>query len=68
MHGEAAGVAKPLKQKTSRADRRAIQEAQRAAKSAAREAGSHWFLFSLLKLCCVLQVWRSLFYSASLFH
>lgn len=38
-HGEAAGIAKPLKQKTSKADRRALQEAQRAAKAAAREAG-----------------------------
>ncbi|KAH7661690.1 translation initiation factor eIF-2B subunit delta protein [Dioscorea alata] len=39
VHGEAAGIAKPLKQKTSKADRRALQEAQRAAKAAAREAG-----------------------------
>ncbi|KAJ6793124.1 translation initiation factor eIF-2B subunit delta-like [Iris pallida] len=34
-----AGTSRPLKQKTSKADRRAIQEAQRAAKAAAREAG-----------------------------
>lgn len=38
QHDEAAAP-KPLKEKTTKAERRALQEAQRAAKSAAKEGG-----------------------------
>ncbi|XP_058087153.1 probable translation initiation factor eIF-2B subunit delta [Magnolia sinica] len=39
VQNERAGGSKPLKEKTSKAERRAIQEAQRAAKAAAKNAG-----------------------------
>ncbi|KAJ6794819.1 translation initiation factor eIF-2B subunit delta-like [Iris pallida] len=39
MQNEGTGTSRPLKQKTTKADRRAIQEAQRATKAAAKEAG-----------------------------
>ncbi|XP_073006106.1 uncharacterized protein [Typha latifolia] len=39
MQNEGVGISKPQKQKTSKAERRAVQEAQRAAKAAAKEAG-----------------------------
>lgn len=38
---EGAPTSIPQKQKTSKAERRAIQEAQRAAKAAAKEAGNY---------------------------
>ncbi|CAD5175588.1 unnamed protein product [Musa acuminata subsp. malaccensis] len=37
---DGAGVSKTLKEKTTKAERRAVQEAQRAAKAAAKEAGA----------------------------
>ncbi|XP_010908286.3 uncharacterized protein [Elaeis guineensis] len=43
------GISKPQKQKTSKAERRAIQEAQRAAKAAAKEAGDQFVLCEAVK-------------------
>jgi hypothetical protein len=40
IRNEGAPASIPQKQKTSKAERRAIQEAQRAAKAAAKEAGN----------------------------
>lgn len=47
IQNEGAPASIPQKQKTSKAERRAIQEAQRAAKAAAKEAGNYFF-FSFL--------------------
>lgn len=41
VRNEGAPASIPQKQKTSKAERRAIQEAQRAAKAAAKEAGNY---------------------------
>ena len=41
IRNEGALASIPQKQKTSKAERRAIQEAQRAAKTAAKEAGNY---------------------------
>lgn len=41
IRNEGAPAFIPQKQKTSKAERRAIQEAQRAAKAAAKEAGNY---------------------------
>lgn len=48
--GTAAG--KPLKEKTSKAERRAMQEAQRAAKAAAKGKYSRIWLVSIHALFC----------------
>ncbi|WOL07909.1 hypothetical protein Cni_G16659 [Canna indica] len=40
VQNDVAGASKPLKEKTTKAERHALQEAQRAAKAAAKEAGS----------------------------
>ena len=49
-HNEGIGSSKPLKQKSTKADRRALQEAQRAAKAAAKEAGNQSYpLYNLLE-------------------
>ncbi|KAL6006880.1 hypothetical protein ACLOJK_032376 [Asimina triloba] len=47
VQNERAGGPKPAKEKTSKAERRALQEAQRAAKAAAKNAapGGHWATF-----------------------
>lgn len=39
MQNDGAGVSKTLKEKTTKAERRALQEAQRSAKAAAKESG-----------------------------
>ncbi|CAL9060399.1 uncharacterized protein LOC135678097 [Musa acuminata AAA Group] len=40
MQNDGAGVSKTLKEKTTKAERRALQEAQRSAKAAAKESGA----------------------------
>ena len=51
IRNEGALASIPQKQKTSKAERRAIQEAQRAAKVAAKDAGNyHGIDFSLVSL------------------
>jgi hypothetical protein len=49
IRNEGAPASIPQKQKTSKAERRAIQEAQRAAKAAAKEAGNCTQPLSLFK-------------------
>jgi len=50
IRNEGALASIPQKQKTSKAERRAIQEAQRAAKAAAKEAGN----YHVIGFCVVL--------------
>ena len=59
-HNEGIGSSKPLKQKSTKADRRALQEAQRAAKAAAKEAGNNPIHYIIL-LAIELHSLRSLF-------
>lgn len=45
---DGAGVPKTLKEKTTKAERRALQDAQRAAKAALKEIGEGLVFFSLI--------------------
>jgi hypothetical protein len=50
IRNDGAPTTIPQKQKTSKAERRALQEAQRAAKAAAKEAGNN----TVIDFCVVL--------------
>jgi hypothetical protein len=50
IRNDGAPTSIPQKQKTSKAERRALQEAQRAAKAAAKEAGNN----AVIDFCVVL--------------
>lgn len=61
MQADGIGATGSQKQKTTKAERRAIQEAQRAAKAAAKEAGDkssylHVLLYSFCRLKCDISI------------